>query len=218
MDFNKITKELDLLHYTTTHYLGQTLLELCKSYKQGQFTSEIPKVVVNGLINVLNSENTEIQHSVDATINFLREYHFYRNNLKEVDVDVVTYLYNTMFVPKAIIKNNKLSSKEYKEVIAVANKNAEQIVKDIVDKEKDTPINNNHYMIGDLNTFSTIMMICEHNYKDDSDACNKSPLLFNVLKYLIRHNKKNKLNDLYKAKDYLNRLIKSFGGDPNKEV
>lgn len=67
-------------------------------------------------------------------------------------------------------------------------------------------INNNlpaHYNIAGIDTMNLILTICEHNNTNQRETF----YLANTLKYLIRFNNKNKVDDLNKAKDYLNRLI-----------
>ena len=44
-----------------------------------------------------------------------------------------------------------------------------------------------------------------------ADDTEETVYLFNIFKYLIRHKRKNEVEDLVKAKDYLNRLIECEG-------
>lgn len=60
-----------------------------------------------------------------------------------------------------------------------------------------------HYNIAGIDTMDLILTICEHNNTNQRETF----YLANTLKYLIRHNNKNGIEDLNKAKDYLNRLI-----------
>lgn len=60
-----------------------------------------------------------------------------------------------------------------------------------------------HYNIVGINTMDFILGVCEHNNTNQRETF----YLANTLKYLIRFNNKNKVEDLNKAKDYLNRLI-----------
>ena len=60
-----------------------------------------------------------------------------------------------------------------------------------------------HYSIAGIDTMNLILTICEHNNTNTREGF----YLANTLKYLIRHNNKNGIEDLKKAKDYLNRLI-----------
>lgn len=60
-----------------------------------------------------------------------------------------------------------------------------------------------HYNIAGIDTMDLILTICEHNNTNQRETF----YLANTLKYLIRHNNKNGIKDLNKAKDYLNRLI-----------
>ena len=60
-----------------------------------------------------------------------------------------------------------------------------------------------HYNIAGMDTMDLILTICEHNNTNQRETF----YLANTLKYLIRHNNKNGIEDLNKAKDYLNRLI-----------
>lgn len=63
--------------------------------------------------------------------------------------------------------------------------------------------NPSHYKINGRDTMETLTGIIENN----ADTVSEAWYLGNTLKYLIRYRHKNKLQDLEKAKDYLNRLI-----------
>lgn len=63
--------------------------------------------------------------------------------------------------------------------------------------------NENRYKIGDRDSMQTILEITKRNCEETTDSI----YLFNVLKYLIRYPFKNKIDDLRKAQDYLQRLI-----------
>lgn len=62
-----------------------------------------------------------------------------------------------------------------------------------------------HYQIKGLNqpSMEVIDLIVKHNTSDVKEAC----YLFMILKYLFRFGKKDRVKDLYKAKDFLDRLI-----------
>ncbi|MFR9276538.1 MAG: DUF3310 domain-containing protein [Peptoniphilus senegalensis] len=62
----------------------------------------------------------------------------------------------------------------------------------------------NHYYINGKNTIDIIMDIVNKNAKTTQEGI----YLFNVLKYLIRYRNKNKIDDLKKARNYLDWLIK----------
>ena len=66
--------------------------------------------------------------------------------------------------------------------------------------------NENRYKIGDRDSMQTILEITKRNCKETTDSI----YLFNVLKYLIRYPFKNKIDDLRKAQDYLQRLIEYY--------
>lgn len=61
-----------------------------------------------------------------------------------------------------------------------------------------------HYYINGKNTIEIIMDIVKKNAKTTQEGI----YLFNVLKYLIRYRNKNGLDDLKKARNYLDWLIK----------
>lgn len=63
--------------------------------------------------------------------------------------------------------------------------------------------NPSHYKINGRDTMGILTEIIENNADTASEAWH----LGNTLKYLIRYKHKNKLQDLEKAQDYLNRLI-----------
>lgn len=62
----------------------------------------------------------------------------------------------------------------------------------------------NHYYINGKNTIEIIKDIVNKNAKTIQEGID----LFNVLKYLIRYRNKNKVDDLQKARNYLDWLIK----------
>ena len=76
----------------------------------------------------------------------------------------------------------------------------------IIYEEETLKTNHNlpaHYDIAGINTMDFILGVCKHNDTNQSETF----YLANTLKYLIRYKNKNGLEDLKKAKDYLNRLI-----------
>lgn len=66
--------------------------------------------------------------------------------------------------------------------------------------------NKDRYKIGDRDSMQTILEITKRNCEETTDSI----YLFNVLKYLIRYPFKNKVDDLRKAQDYLQRLIEYY--------
>lgn len=80
--------------------------------------------------------------------------------------------------------------------------------KEIVKKESNSSNTQNkypdHYYINGKNTIEIIMDIVNKNAKTTQEGI----YLFNVLKYLIRYRNKNKIDDLKKARNYLDWLIK----------
>ena len=72
--------------------------------------------------------------------------------------------------------------------------------------------NENRYKIGDRDSMQTILEITKRNCKETTDSI----YLFNVLKYLIRYPFKNKIDDLRKAQDYLQRLIEYYVEEEGK--
>lgn len=65
-------------------------------------------------------------------------------------------------------------------------------------------MNPKHYQINGKDTMETILSVVNKNCTDVEEGI----YLFNVLKYLIRYKDKNGKEDLYKSRDYLDRLIK----------
>lgn len=74
--------------------------------------------------------------------------------------------------------------------------------------EKDT----SHYYIKDVNN---TMRLIYNIIEVASETKTQAVLMFNVLKYLIRWNRKDGLIDLKKAKDYLERLINEVENEQN---
>lgn len=73
--------------------------------------------------------------------------------------------------------------------------------------------NPDYYNINGEDTIKTIIDIVDNN----SLGTEQSIYLFNTLKYLVRFNNKNKIDDLIKAKDYLERLMEVYGKDEEIE-
>lgn len=73
--------------------------------------------------------------------------------------------------------------------------------------------NENRYKIGDRDSMQTILEITKRNCEETTDSI----YLFNVLKYLIRYPFKNKIDDLRKAQDYLQRLIDYYVEEESKD-
>lgn len=63
--------------------------------------------------------------------------------------------------------------------------------------------NPEHYTINGKETIKTVIDIVNNNHLKTEESI----YLFNTLKYLVRFNNKNGLEDLVKAKDYLERLM-----------
>lgn len=75
--------------------------------------------------------------------------------------------------------------------------------------------NPDHYKINGEDTIKTIIAIVDNNHLETEESI----YLFNVLKYLIRFNNKNKADDLMKAKDYLERLMEVYKqGEKNERI
>lgn len=74
--------------------------------------------------------------------------------------------------------------------------------------------NPDHYKINGEDTIKTIIAIVDNNHLKTEESI----YLFNVLKYLIRFNNKNKADDLMKAKDYLVRLMEIYEGENDERI
>ena len=92
--------------------------------------------------------------------------------------------------------------------IVINNTNPKEIVKTELKSEDTQKKYPNHYYINGKNTIDIIMDIVNNNAKTTQEGI----YLFNVLKYLIRYRNKNKLDDLKKAKNYLEWLTKEIEG------
>lgn len=74
-------------------------------------------------------------------------------------------------------------------------------------KMTDNIKNPNHYQINGLgDSMNIITKIVKHNTSDMEEGI----YLFNTLKYLFRFGKKNGIEDLRKAKNYLDMLIERY--------
>ena len=69
--------------------------------------------------------------------------------------------------------------------------------------------NPKHYTIRGLEneTLDIILALIEHNNLSGKDGA----IYYNILKYLIRFNNKNGIEDLRKSEFYLKKLIKEIG-------
>lgn len=72
--------------------------------------------------------------------------------------------------------------------------------------------NKERYQINKRDAMQTILEITKRNCEETTDSI----YLFNVLKYLIRYPFKNKVDDLRKAQDYLQRLIDYYVEEEGK--
>lgn len=88
--------------------------------------------------------------------------------------------------------------------VIINNTNLKEIVKEKPKSEDTQKKYPSHYYINGKNTIEIIMDIVKKNAKTIQEGID----LFNVLKYLIRYRNKNKVDDLKKARDYLDWLIK----------
>lgn len=66
--------------------------------------------------------------------------------------------------------------------------------------------NPEHYTINGKETIKTVIDIVDNNHLKTEESI----YLFNTLKYLVRFNNKNGLEDLVKAKDFLERLMEVY--------
>lgn len=74
--------------------------------------------------------------------------------------------------------------------------------------------NPDYYNINGEDTIKRIIEIVDNNHL----GTEQSIYLFNTLKYLVRFNNKNRIDDLIKAKDYLERLMDVYGKEGKKNV
>lgn len=65
-------------------------------------------------------------------------------------------------------------------------------------------INPSHYKFNGFDSSDVSLQVCER-YKSK-----ESPLVFNILKYVMRAPRKNGIEDLKKAQWYLNKLIEVY--------
>ncbi len=77
---------------------------------------------------------------------------------------------------------------------------------------KNNPI---YYKINNKDTMEIIISIVKNNHLEIEESI----YLFNALKYLVRFNNKAGIDDLIKAKDYLDRLMEVYEeGIENEKV
>lgn len=92
--------------------------------------------------------------------------------------------------------------------VIINNTNPKEIIKEEVKSEGTQKKYPSHYYINGKNTIEIIKDIVNKNAKTIQEGID----LFNVLKYLIRYRNKNKVDDLKKARNYLDWLIKEVEG------
>lgn len=88
--------------------------------------------------------------------------------------------------------------------VIINNTNSEEIIREESKSEDTQKKYPSHYYINGRNTIEIIKDIVNKNAKTIQEGID----LFNVLKYLIRYRNKNKVDDLKKARNYLDWLIK----------
>lgn len=88
--------------------------------------------------------------------------------------------------------------------VIINNTHHKEIIKEESNTEDTQKKYPSHYYINGKNTIEIIMDIVKKNAKIIQEGID----LFNVLKYLIRYRNKNKVDDLQKARNYLDWLIK----------
>lgn len=88
--------------------------------------------------------------------------------------------------------------------VIINNTNSKEIIKEESNSEDTQKKYPSHYYINGRNTIEIIKDIVNKNAKTIQEGID----LFNVLKYLIRYRNKNKVDDLKKARNYLDWLIK----------
>lgn len=87
--------------------------------------------------------------------------------------------------------------------VIINNTKPKEIIKEEVKSEGTQKKYPDHYYINGKNTIDIIMDIVNKNAATNKEGID----LFNVLKYLIRYRNKNKIDDLKKARNYLDWLI-----------
>ena len=88
--------------------------------------------------------------------------------------------------------------------VIINNTNSKEIIREESKSEDTQKKYPSHYYINGRNTIEIIKDIVNKNAKTIQEGID----LFNVLKYLIRYRNKNKVDDLKKARNYLDWLIK----------
>lgn len=153
----------------------------------------------------LFQNNQEVQGSLYQSNQEVRKNLFQRNQYVEGDLSQCDQkVQGHLFQSNQDIQGNLWQNEQSVQGDLIQDKANE--TKQVDNLNERTNNSNNlpaHYNIAGIDTMNLILTICEHNNTNQRETF----YLANTLKYLIRHNNKNGIEDLNKAKDYLNRLI-----------
>ena len=153
----------------------------------------------------LFQNNQEVQGSLYQSNQEVRKNLFQRNQYVEGDLSQCDQkVQGHLFQSNQDIQGNLWQNEQSVQGDLIQDKANE--TKQVDNLNERTNNSNNipaYYNIAGIDTMDLILTICEHNNTNQRETF----YLANTLKYLIRYNNKNGVDDLNKAKDYLNRLI-----------
>lgn len=201
-------EELEELDYTDKeekikdilHTLGKLDPKKDKGYLElEEFLKSVYKLGYKvKLSKMFNAFNLEKVNSKGKYIGINVEYNPHENEMK------LGGQYHRPYEIEKEMREIRQLVQNFNNKVIIDNTNSKEIIKEESNSEDTQKKYPSHYYIDGRNTLEIIKDIVNKNAKTVQEGID----LFNVLKYLIRYRNKNKVDDLQKAKNYLEWLIK----------
>lgn len=150
------------------------------------------------LSKMFNAFNLEKVNSKGKYIGINVEYNPHENEMK------LGGQYHRPYEIEKEMREIRQLVQNFNNKVIINNTNSKEIIKEEVKSEGTQKKYPSHYYINGKNTIEIIKDIVNKNAKTIQEGID----LFNVLKYLIRYRNKNKVDDLQKARNHLDWLIK----------
>lgn len=150
------------------------------------------------LSKMFNAFNLEKVNSKGKYIGINVEYNPHENEMK------LGGQYHRPYEIEKEMREIRQLVQNFNNKVIIDNTNSKEIIKEESNSEDTQKKYPNHYYINGKNTIEIIKDIVNKNAKTVQEGID----LFNVLKYLIRYRNKNKVDDLQKARNYMDWLIK----------